>query len=344
MEAVQKKRLPQVKRKWIDVSGHGLIEQSHLQPEQRLPLVLKPRVGGVNLADWATGNREFIETKLLEHGGLLFRGFDVKDVPQFERFIKVVSGGPIEYHERSSPRSLIEGRVYTSTDHPADQRIFLHNEQSYNVVFPLRIFFHCVTPAESGGETLLADSRRILERIAHDVKAKLINTGYMYVRNFGYGFGLTWQDAFQTTDKNAVELYCREHEIEYEWKDDDHLSTRQIRRVVARHPRSGAEVWFNHATFFHVSTLDPGLQKVFASGFDERELPNNTYYGDGSPIEPTVMDHLRHAYEEEQLGCLWQRGDVLMLDNMLAAHGRAPFTGPRKVAVGMAELCRWNDV
>ncbi len=28
----------------------------------------------------------------------------------------------------------------------------------------------------------------------------------------------------------------------------------------------------------------------------------------------------------------------MMLDNMLVAHGRAPFVGPRKVVVGMAEL------
>jgi alpha-ketoglutarate-dependent taurine dioxygenase len=34
----------------------------------------------------------------------------------------------------------------------------------------------------------------------------------------------------------------------------------------------------------------------------------------------------------------WQKGDILMVDNMLAAHGREPFTGPRKIMVAMAEL------
>jgi hypothetical protein len=34
----------------------------------------------------------------------------------------------------------------------------------------------------------------------------------------------------------------------------------------------------------------------------------------------------------------WQRGDILMLDNILAAHGRAPYEGPRKILVGMTEL------
>ncbi|KPZ09299.1 hypothetical protein ALO94_200461 [Pseudomonas syringae pv. spinaceae] len=33
----------------------------------------------------------------------------------------------------------------------------------------------------------------------------------------------------------------------------------------------------------------------------------------------------------------WLENDVLMLDNMLTAHSRAPFTGKRKVVVAMAQ-------
>ena len=345
MEAARRyKRLPEIKRKWIDVSGEGLIETAYLKADQTLPLVLTPRLAGINLIDWARSNAELVETQLRKHGGLLFRGFVLNDVSELEQFIRVVSGDVIEYQERSSPRSLIDGKIYTSTDHPADQAIFLHNEQSYNLVFPLRIFFFCIRPAERGGETLLGDSRKILGRIDPGVRARLVDRKYMYLRNFGHGFGLTWQTTFQTSDRNAVESYCREHDIQWEWKDEDHLTTRQIRPVVATHPRTGEDVWFNHATFFHVSTLDPDLQRVFANAFAADELPNNTYYGDGSPIEPAVMDHLRQAYTEEQLALSWQAGDVLMLDNMLAAHGRAPYSGARKIAVGMSELHSWNDV
>ena len=336
--------MPQIKRKGIDLTGEGLIETEYLEPKQTLPLVLKPKLTGTSLIDWASSNREFIETQLLEHGGLLFRGFELTGVSEFEQFIRVVSGDVIEYQERSSPRSLIDGRIYTSTDHPPDESIFLHNEQSYNTVFPLRIFFFCIQPAQQGGETLVADSRKVFRRLDSKVRAELVDRKYMYVRNFGHGFGLSWQTAFQTSDKRAVELYCRKHDIQFEWKDDDHLTTRQVRPVVAKHPRTGEDVWFNHATFFHVSTLDPGLQRILANAFAENDLPNNTYYGDGAPIESAVMDQLRQAYTEEQLAVSWQSGDVLMLDNMLAAHGRAPYSGPRKIAVGMSELHSWNEV
>jgi hypothetical protein len=49
------------------------------------------------------------------------------------------------------------------------------------------------------------------------------------------------------------------------------------------------------------------------------------------------MDHLRAAYRRETVSFPWQKGDLLMLDNMLVAHARDPFSGPRRVLVGMAE-------
>ena len=73
------------------------------------------------------------------------------------------------------------------------------------------------------------------------------------------------------------------------------------------------------------------------SQFTEEDLPNNTYYGDGSPIEPSVLDEIRDAYLKETVVFPWLKGDLLMLDNMLVAHGRAPFTEPRKILVGMAD-------
>jgi hypothetical protein len=33
----------------------------------------------------------------------------------------------------------------------------------------------------------------------------------------------------------------------------------------------------------------------------------------------------------------WQEGDIMMLDNMLVAHGREPYAPPRQIVVGMAE-------
>jgi hypothetical protein len=96
-------------------------------------------------------------------------------------------------------------------------------------------------------------------------------------------------------------------------------------------------VWFNHAAFFHISTLEPSAQEVLLAGSGEEELPNNTYYGDGSPIEFSVLEEIREAYRRETVSFSWQEGDLLMLDNMLVAHGRNPYVGRRKILVAMAD-------
>jgi alpha-ketoglutarate-dependent taurine dioxygenase len=40
----------------------------------------------------------------------------------------------------------------------------------------------------------------------------------------------------------------------------------------------------------------------------------------------------------------WRQGDILLIDNMLTAHARNPFTGPRKVVVAMADPHTRDDV
>ena len=337
------RKLPAIQRQVLDVSTLDLVTTGRLHAEQPLPLLVQPTMEGINLNAWAETNRAWIETELGRHGGILFRVFDVPEVTAFEQFIDAISDGALRYQERSSPRSQVSGNIYTSTDHPPSESIFLHNEQSYNLTFPLRILFYCVTAAQKGGETPIASSRNMYQRIPQDIRRKFADKGYMYVRNFGSGFGLSWQETFQTTDKAVVETYCRANDITFEWHEGDRLRTRQVRRAIIRHPRTGDMVWFNHATFFHVSTLRPDVQQMLFRVFREEELPNNTYYGDGSPIEPDVLDMLRHLYDEETVSFPWQKGDILLLDNVLTAHGRSPFVGPRKIVVGMAEPYKWAD-
>lgn len=309
-----------------------------------LPLLLTPAVAGVDPLAWAEAHRAEIEERLLRHGALLFRGFGLSGIEGLQAFVRAVCGDLLEYRERSSPRSELADRVYTSTDYPAEQPIFPHNEHSYARRFPLKLFFSCITPAESGGETPIGDTRRIYRRIDPDVRRRFEERGWMYVRNFHPGFGLSWQTVFQTDERVRVEAYCRAAGIEWEWRPGDRLRTRQVRPATARHPRTGETVWFNHATFFHVSTLPAAIREPLRRDFGEEDLPNNTWYGDGSPIEPDVAEHLRQAYLQEMVELPWQPGDVLLIDNMLTAHARNPFTGPRKVVVAMADPHTRDDV
>lgn len=338
------KKVGTVQRKSITVFEGELIKAAPLQPNQPLPLVIEPMVDGLDLITWAQNNRLFIESQLPKYGGILFRNFKIKGLEVFEQFVKATSDGELlPYQDGSSPRTLVKDNVYTSTDYPADQTIFLHSELSYANVWPLKIYFYCVKSAEQGGETPIADIRKVCDRISPKTRDRFLQKQVMYVRNFGGGLGLPWQKAFQTSDKTVVEAYCHENGIEMEWKEGDKLRTRQIRPAVVNHPKTGETVWFNHAAFFHVSTLEPKVRQALLA-FSEIELPYNTYYGDSSPIEPEALEEIRSAYRQETVMFPWQAGDILMLDNMLTAHGRTPFVGSRKVVVGMAEPFSSNDI
>ena len=326
------------RRKAVNFSQESLVKSSFLEEAEAFPLVLQPEVEHVNLAGWAGGSREQLEAQLLRYGAILFRGFKVGVVERFEEFARAVSPELLDYRERAAPRHAVGNNIYTSTEYPADQHIPLHHEMSYSHNWPTKIWFYCVTAAQQRGATPIADDRKIFKLIDPKIKETFMNKKVMYVRNYGEGVDLTWQDAFQTTDKAKVAEYCRKAHTEFEWKDGNRLRTRQVRQAVATHPVLGETVWFNHAHMFHVSNLEPAVRESLLSEFKEADLPRNAYYGDGSPIETSVLDEIRHLYYETAVTFPWQEGDILMLDNFLASHGREPYVGPRKIVVAMAEL------
>jgi alpha-ketoglutarate-dependent taurine dioxygenase len=331
------KKLLSVKPKAVKLSQRDIVREARLSDEMALPVMFQPEVEGVDLINWAGQNRELLDRRLQKHGALLFRGFNKTSIEIFEQFTRTIATSLMSYGERSSPRHVLSGNIYTSTDHPADQHILLHNEQSYTLNWPMKIWFYCVTPAQQDGRTPIADSRRIYQRLPATVVQKFVEQQVMYVRNYGDMLGLSWQEAFQTDDKRVVEEHCRRDAIEFEWKDENRLRTKQIRPAVRQHPRTGETVWFNHAVFFNIHSLEKTARESLRAGVDDFDLPFNTFYGDGSVIEPATVEEIYEAYRQEQVAFDWQAGDILMLDNMLCAHGREPFVAPRKIAVAMAE-------
>jgi hypothetical protein len=329
-------KLRKAKRRTIVLEPAALVETSYLDNSDTRPLVVQPAVRDVNLAAWYVENRAFIEKELLTHGAILFRGFHIGSASEFERIAMSYSPDLLEYGERSTPRSSVLGKVYTSTEYPADQHITLHNEHSYSNNWPMKLWFYCAQPSESGGETPIADSRLVFRRIPAEIKERFMEKRVMYVRNYGAALDLPWQDVFQTGDPNEVEAYCRGVGIEYEWRGSE-LSTRQVCQAVAAHPRTGEMVWFNQAHLFHVSSLENSIQESLLAVVKEEGLSRNAYYGDGTRIESSVLDEIRAIYEETAVVFPWQKDDLLMVDNMLVAHGRRPYTGKRKILVAMAE-------
>jgi alpha-ketoglutarate-dependent taurine dioxygenase len=330
------KKLGPLGRRAVDATSK-VVETSLLAAEQTLPLLVRPAVDGVSLSGWLAHHRERREELLRAHGALLFRGFGVRTREELEELAAAASGRLMDYVFRSTPRSSVGGHVYTSTEYPADQSIPMHNEMSYTSSWPLKIWFFCDQPAAQGGETPLADSRRVWTRLDPALRQRFAEKNVLYVRNYGAGLDLTWENVFQTTDRAAVESFCRDAGIELEWRPGNRLRTRQRRQAVARHPATGETVWFNQAHLFHRSSLAPEVLAALLDTMPGEDLPRDTFYGDGTPIEAAALEEIRGVYAEESVAFPWQKGDVLLVDNMLVAHGRRPFSGPRRILVAMAE-------
>lgn len=312
--------------------------------ECELPLFCIATKPGVNLSAWVAENALLVEEKLNQFGAILFRDFEVETVDDFADMIEQLYTQVLPYMERSSPRQHISRNVFTSTDLSKDADIFLHNEQSYNTDFPLRILFYCHKPPAMNGRTPIADTRKIYNRLPDELRSSFIQKKYRYTRNLGSGIGLDWQTVYQTDDKVSVEQYCKDHDIHFDWISKKILRTHQIRDVVARHPRTQELCWFNHLTFFNFLTLPKTTQNLLKNVFKREELPNNTYYGDGTDIPDDYLEELIKAYQAEEQSFDWKRKDVLLLDNMLASHGRQAYTGDREIYVGFSEMCHWDQV
>lgn len=318
-------------------SDENLVAEESWDGEGVMLCVFESKAPGASLPAWIETHRNTLQQRLANTGAVLFRNFTVDSPEAFAAVTGSYGGEKLDYRERSSPRSLVTEHVYTSTEYPPDVPIFPHNENSYANVWPKKLFFCCLKPAEDGGATPIIDIRSVYRALDPEVRRRFEAHGILYGRNFSPQLGMSWQTAFQTTDQKIAEDYAASAGYEIEWLDPERLRTRRVGRASGTHPETGERIWFNHAAFFHVSTLPEKVRAPLLATVSEADLPNNTYYGDGSPIEPDVIEHVRSCYRRHQFTFGWRAGDVLILDNMLVAHAREAYSGQRRVLVSMLE-------
>lgn len=309
----------------------------HLLTDQdRLPLVFEASSEARSLSEFLSDNRLDIDAKLLKHGALLFRGFDCHTLEDFDRISSKYSSKRIEYTYRSTPRSLLADRIYTTTEYPAQHTIALHNENAYNSEWPLHLMFACLTPSLTRGATPLADMLKVTSSIDQSVIDAFEAKGVMYVRHYGEDIDLPWQTVFQTSNKDDVGKFCLEKGIKYAWLNEGQtLRTQQVCQGMATHPVLGHKIFFNQSHLFHVSNNGDTLAEEMINIFGLDRLPRNAFFGDGSEIPGYMLEHIRECFEKHSCRFSWQRGDCLLIDNMQVAHGREPYTGPRKVLAAL---------
>jgi hypothetical protein len=298
---------------------------------------------------WFRAHQGDFDALLAEAGALVFRGFPIEDGARFGEAIDHYDSPPFGYAGGSSPRRALAGRVYESTYTPPGQIIMLHQEMAYLPRWPSKIAFYCRIPPVSGGETFLADMRRVTAALRPDVVAAVEAKGVRYRRNFRDQAASTgdawldaihrsWQAAFSTDDRDAAMAQCRTVGLAGEWLPDDSLDTVWPAPGMITHPRTGDRLWFNH---FATKTICP--ESVGAERFALYDghygangaRPYDTSYGDGSAIPGDHIEELYRVLREQRVGFAWSHGDLLLVDNLITAHGRNSYAGLRDVQVAL---------
>lgn len=321
------------------------MKSGFLDSDGVLPLLVEPACDHEASPDaliaWVEEHRSLLEQWLHRDGALLLRGFGIDSPDVFRAVAAAVRPELMNYVGGDSPRSSVGDRVYTSTEFPPDMEIGLHNELSYTRSWPSCVFFCCLVAAARGGETHIADGRRVLAELDPAVRERFSTRGVIYrqhLRDAGVsGPGKSWQESFETERCVEVERICRDQEMEYHWSDRG-LRTTVHNPGVLTHPVTGETCWFNqadmwHATFDTVKAQeDVGEDEVRG----EERLGCHATYGDGSEIPRTDLEAVRSACGRSEVAFPWRAGDLLILDNILTMHGRKPFEGARRVLVAMA--------
>lgn len=319
----------------IQVSDSG-VRMSPLRAGQTLPLLVEP-AGEVDAVGWAANHRDGIDALLSRHGAVLFRGFELRSLQDFERFASSIEQALFgEYGDL--PREARGSKTYHSTPYPKDKMILFHNESSHLERWPRKQFFFCEVACATGGATPIVDCREVLRCLPGELVQRLEAQGLLYVRTFINRLDVSWREFFKTEDKGEVERRLHGTGTQWRWLDNDGLQTRTRAHAVIRHPVTGQRVFFNQVQLHHPSSLDPDLREDLLMLVGEQRLPRNVYYGDGSTISDADMATIGRAYEQCAVRFSWRQGDVLMLDNMLAAHARDPYEGPRKIVVAMGDM------
>lgn len=297
--------------------------------------------------EWARANAAKIQSLASHAGALLIRGYAIDSAAAFRAVCHAIEPELRNYTGGDSPRTGVAEQVYTSTEYAPELDVYLHNELSYAGWSPRLVFFGCLQAALSGGETPVADARAVYRAMPPDVRQRFETRGVAYLQHLwdadgAPGIGKSWQETFETDARGEVENYLRGAGMSWQWTGFG-LRTRAPHAAVREHPATGEKCWYNQADQWHRQLS--GVKTSFGGNGDARfdpatageaTLGNHVTYGDDSEIDIDDLLTVRRVAQSQEVLFPWQAGDVLVIDNVLAMHGRKPYHGARCVLVAMA--------
>lgn len=302
------------------------------------PLVLQCQTPDVTLeatAGWIAERRSQLCEQAAAHGAVLFRGFPLRTAQEFDQFIAAFDLPNFPYEDSLSNAVRVNRtpRVFTANEAPPTVTIFLHHEMAQTPVHPSKLFFFCEQPAESGGATPICRSDLLWQRLeqqcprfASDCATKgLKYSNVMPSENDPTsGMGRSWQSTLHATTREEAEQRLKNLGYSYEWTADGCLRATTPVLPAVRSLSGGRRSFFNQ------------LIAAYQGWKDTRNDPSKAItFGDGTPLDREAVNTATRLAEELTFDIPWQQGDVALVDNYVAMHGRRTFSGTRKVLASL---------
>jgi alpha-ketoglutarate-dependent taurine dioxygenase len=296
--------------------------------------------GSVNTLDdcrnWIAEHREELESKLRESGAILFRGFPMNSAETFDEFSSAFGYPNFTYQESLSNAVRINftKRVFTANEAPKEVEIFLHHEMAQTPISPTKLFFFCKTAAEQGGATPLCRSDMLYAEFARqqpEWAEQFANKGLQYTtqmpaeNDINSGQGRSWKSTLNVENTSQAESKLQELGYTWTWLDDGSLRATTPILPAVIDIGQGQKVFYNQ------------LIAAFMGWKGVRENPAKSItFGDGSHIPIAALELMVKLSEDYTFDVPWQDGDMALVDNYIAMHGRRPYSGERKRQVLVA--------
>jgi len=321
--------------------------------KQEMPLVYEPTrpLKREEFKELVQEELPSIKKSIQKYGCVLFRDCPIDGLEDFNETVDMLDiGKKLNYIGGDSPRTKVKGAVYTSTEAPPGIKIPLHNELSFQKNFPKHICFYCDIPPRTGGETFVGDARKIYHDVDPSVKERFNKGGLKYISRYYHKSLImdwmnrlqkghkNWIDVFETDLKEEVEKRCQEKNFDLKWLKNDWVEVSQVGPTWLLHPSTEEKVWFNQ---IHLYDYNPkfigfwryiGLKLFYCR---KNTLVHEATFKDGRKIPRQDLYHVMDVLDQNSVYFPWKRGDMMVCDNILAMHGRAPFTGSRRILTSM---------
>ena len=303
---------------------------------QPFPLAIEVAAESLDGAcSWALDMASELSMLASEHGVVLVRGLPLAKPEEFDAVVSAFGFRNFSYADSMSNAHRINHtlRVFSANEAPANVVIFLHHEMAQTPFYPSKLVFFCQAAAEEGGATPVCRSDILWERLCAEQRifaAACETKGLRYTNvmpgeaDTESGMGRSWQSTFSADNREAAEARLAKLGYSWEWQANGDLSVTTPVLPAVRQLANGRTSFFNQ------------LIAVFKGWKDIRNDPARAIrFGDGSPLNRADVAAASAIADELTYDISWRNGDIALVDNYVAMHGRRAFKGTRKVLASL---------